>query len=234
MSRNSRRWRPTVAVLPDGSRHQRVAAVDPWRSRLVVGSDAREVLGMSFATLAVISLVAIVGPLLAWPRRWHLPIILGELAAGIVLGATGSGHLQADNETFTFLADIGFALIMFVVGAQVPVRDHRLRGAGDRGASRRRRRLAVGAARAGRREDLRHRSRPLVCGADGLVIGRVDLADRRFVGSRRKAGAADAGPGGRRRRRLHRGAAVGHRSQPCRTRGPRRAGGAGLRGRGCS
>src|SRR4029434_4350532 len=84
---------------------------------------------MSFATLAVISLVAIVGPLLAWPRRWHLPIILGELAAGIVLGATGSGHLQADNETFTFLADIGFALIMFVVGAQVPVRDHRLRAA---------------------------------------------------------------------------------------------------------
>jgi hypothetical protein len=29
---------------------------------------------MSFATLAVISLVAIVGPLLALPRRWHLPI----------------------------------------------------------------------------------------------------------------------------------------------------------------
>jgi Kef-type K+ transport system membrane component KefB len=84
---------------------------------------------MSFATLAVISLVAIVGPLLALPRRWHLPIILGELAAGIVLGATGSGHLQADNETFTFLADIGFVLIMFVVGAQVPVRDRRLRAA---------------------------------------------------------------------------------------------------------
>src|SRR4029434_7369228 len=84
---------------------------------------------MSFATLAVISPVAMVGPLLAWPRRWHLPVILGELAAGIVLGATGSGHLQADNETFTFLADIGFALIMFVVGAQVPVRDRRLRAA---------------------------------------------------------------------------------------------------------
>ena len=89
----------------------------------------REVIGMSFATLAVISLVAIVGPLLAWPRRWHLPVILGELAAGIVLGATGSGRLHADNETFTFLADIGFALIKFVVGAQVPVRDHRLRAA---------------------------------------------------------------------------------------------------------
>src|SRR4029453_2579408 len=58
----------------------------------------------------------------------------------------------------------------------------------------------------------------------GLVIGRVDLANRRFVGSWRKAGAADAAPGGGRRRRLHRGTAAGHRSQPCRTRGPRRAG----------
>jgi hypothetical protein len=56
---------------------------------------------MSFATLAVISLVAIVGPLLALPRRWHLPVILGELAAGIVLGTTGSVRLQARNETFT-------------------------------------------------------------------------------------------------------------------------------------
>jgi Kef-type K+ transport system membrane component KefB len=84
---------------------------------------------MSFATLALISLVAIVGPLLAWPRRWHLPVMLGELAAGIVLGPTGSGRLQAHDETFTFLADIGFALIMFVVGSQVPVRDGSLRTA---------------------------------------------------------------------------------------------------------
>jgi Kef-type K+ transport system membrane component KefB len=84
---------------------------------------------MSFATLAVISLVAIVGPLLALPRRWHLPVVLGELVAGIALGPTGSNRLQAHNETFTFLADIGFALIMFVVGSQVPVRDGSLRTA---------------------------------------------------------------------------------------------------------
>jgi len=39
---------------------------------------------MSVATPALISLVAIVGPLLALPRRWHLRVMLGELAAGIV------------------------------------------------------------------------------------------------------------------------------------------------------
>jgi hypothetical protein len=37
---------------------------------------------MSFATLSVISLVAIVGPQLALPRRWHLPVMWGELAEG--------------------------------------------------------------------------------------------------------------------------------------------------------
>jgi hypothetical protein len=49
-----------------------------------------EMIRMSCAMLAVISLVAILGPLLALPRRWHLRVVLGELAAGIVLGTTGS------------------------------------------------------------------------------------------------------------------------------------------------
>jgi Kef-type K+ transport system membrane component KefB len=56
-----------------------------------------EMIRMSFATLAVISLVAIIGPLLALPRRWHLPVILGELAAGIVLGDDWQRRLQAQQ-----------------------------------------------------------------------------------------------------------------------------------------
>jgi Kef-type K+ transport system membrane component KefB len=84
---------------------------------------------MSFATLAIISLVAILGPLLALPRPWHLPVLLGELLAGIALGRTGFGALHPSNQTFTFLADIGFALIMFVAGTHVPVRAHSLRTA---------------------------------------------------------------------------------------------------------
>jgi Kef-type K+ transport system membrane component KefB len=82
---------------------------------------------MDFATLALISLVGVLGPLLALPRRWNLPVVLGELVAGIVLGHTGFGVLHAGNSTFTFLADIGFALIMFVAGSHVPVRDPNLR-----------------------------------------------------------------------------------------------------------
>ncbi|MHA6764968.1 cation:proton antiporter [Streptacidiphilus sp. PAMC 29251] len=86
-----------------------------------------EVLPVGFATLAVISFAALLGPLLALPRRWALPVVLGELVAGVLLGPTAIGYLDAGNGTFTFLADIGFALIMFVAGARVPVREPSLR-----------------------------------------------------------------------------------------------------------
>jgi Kef-type K+ transport system membrane component KefB len=82
---------------------------------------------MDFATLALIGLVGVLGPLLALPARWHLPVVLGELAAGLALGTTGARVLHPDNGTFTFLADIGFALVMFVAGSRVPVRDPNLR-----------------------------------------------------------------------------------------------------------
>ena len=82
---------------------------------------------MDFATLALISLVGVLGPLLALPRRWRLPVVAGELLAGVVLGRTGFDVLHAGDDTFTFLADIGFALIMFVAGSHVPVRDPNLR-----------------------------------------------------------------------------------------------------------
>jgi Kef-type K+ transport system membrane component KefB len=82
---------------------------------------------MGFSTLAVIALAGLLGPLLALPRRWHLPVVLGELAAGVVLGPTVIGFLHTGNATFSFLAEIGFALVMFVAGAHVPMRDPSLR-----------------------------------------------------------------------------------------------------------
>jgi Kef-type K+ transport system membrane component KefB len=82
---------------------------------------------MDFATLALIALIGLLGPLLALPRGWHLPVVLGEMVAGLVLGNTGAQVLHADDSTFTFLADVGFALVMFVAGSHVPVRDPNLR-----------------------------------------------------------------------------------------------------------
>ena len=84
---------------------------------------------MTFSTLAVISLVGITGPLLALPKLLHLPIVLGPLVAGILLGPTVLDALHAKDPAFTFLADVGFALIMFVAGTHVPVREQSLRAA---------------------------------------------------------------------------------------------------------
>jgi Kef-type K+ transport system membrane component KefB len=82
---------------------------------------------VSFAVLAVISTVALLGPLLALPERWHLPVVLGELLAGIALGPTLLNVLHSGDPAFSFLAEVGFALVMFVAGTHVPLRDPALR-----------------------------------------------------------------------------------------------------------
>ena len=91
---------------------------------------------MDFATLAVIVLAGLVGPLLAFPRRWRVPVVVGELMIGIILGRTGLGYLDASERTFSFLAEVGFGLVMFVVGTHVPVRDASLRRSLGRGTAR--------------------------------------------------------------------------------------------------
>ncbi len=82
---------------------------------------------MGFDTLAIIAAAGLIGPLLALRSGWNIPVVLGELVAGLVLGSTGFGWLDAADPTFTFLADIGFALVMFVAGSHVPIRDPVLR-----------------------------------------------------------------------------------------------------------
>lgn len=91
---------------------------------------------MSFVELSLICVVALVGPALAARKSWHLPLVLGELVAGVLVGKSLLGWVNADNETFTFLADIGFALMMFVAGTHVPMRDRTIRGAIGKGALR--------------------------------------------------------------------------------------------------
>ncbi|MET3720609.1 MULTISPECIES: cation:proton antiporter [unclassified Arthrobacter] len=91
---------------------------------------------MSFFQLSLIATVALLGPLLALPQKWHLPVVLGQLVAGIAIGRTGLGLVDSTDPTFTFAADVGFALVMFVAGTHVPVRDKALRPALGTGALR--------------------------------------------------------------------------------------------------
>lgn len=80
-----------------------------------------------FDTLALLVVVGLAGPLLAAVPHLRLPVVVGELIVGVLLGKTGFGILDHTDPTFTLFADIGFALVMFVVGTHVPVRDKEMR-----------------------------------------------------------------------------------------------------------
>jgi Kef-type K+ transport system membrane component KefB len=83
--------------------------------------------GFGFDTLALLAVIGVTGPLLASVPRFRVPVIIGELVAGLVVGRTGFGIVDHSDQTFTLLANIGFALVMFVVGTHVPVRERALR-----------------------------------------------------------------------------------------------------------
>src|SRR6202011_2170307 len=85
--------------------------------------------GFGFHTLALLVVVGLAGPILAAIPGLRIPVVIGELLAGIALGKSGFGVLNTTDPTFTVFADIGFALVMFVVGTHVPVRDVALRSA---------------------------------------------------------------------------------------------------------
>jgi Kef-type K+ transport system membrane component KefB len=83
--------------------------------------------GFGFETLALLTAIGFAGPLLAALPRLRIPVIVGELVAGLVVGKTGFGVVDPANPTFQLLANIGFALVMFVVGTHVPIRGHEMR-----------------------------------------------------------------------------------------------------------
>jgi Kef-type K+ transport system membrane component KefB len=89
---------------------------------------------MSFGILALIVCVGLLGPLLSAARPQLLPVVVGEIVAGVVIGRTGFDWLDTSNETVVFLADVGFAMLMFSAGMHVPVRDRALVGSIRRGS----------------------------------------------------------------------------------------------------
>ena len=89
--------------------------------------------------LAGIIALSIAGPLLATPRRIGVPVVVGELAVGIVIGTTGFRWVHPGDRVLAFLAQAGFALVMLIAGSHVPVGNAAIRRALGRGLA-----LAVG------------------------------------------------------------------------------------------
>jgi Kef-type K+ transport system membrane component KefB len=82
---------------------------------------------MSFGTLALIGLCGLAGPLLSAAGHGAVPVVVGELLAGILLGRTGLRVLDPNDPTLSFLSEIGFAMLMFAAGMSLPLRDKDMR-----------------------------------------------------------------------------------------------------------
>jgi Kef-type K+ transport system membrane component KefB len=89
---------------------------------------------MELFTLAVVLLAGLAGPLLATPKRARVPIVVGEIVLGVVVGRTGAGWVDADDPILSFVAAAGFALVMLEAGSHVPLPHPALRAATGRGS----------------------------------------------------------------------------------------------------
>ncbi len=81
---------------------------------------------MSFGILVVIVLAGLGGPLLGLSGRRFVPVVIGEIVAGVIVGRTGLGTVNPAEPTISFLGEVGFAMLMLTVGMHLPLRDPRL------------------------------------------------------------------------------------------------------------
>jgi Kef-type K+ transport system membrane component KefB len=76
--------------------------------------------------LVVIVLAGLAGPLLGVSGRRFVPVVVGEIIAGVLVGRTGLSTVDPANLTVSFLGEVGFAMLMLTVGMHLPLRDQRL------------------------------------------------------------------------------------------------------------
>jgi Kef-type K+ transport system membrane component KefB len=82
---------------------------------------------MDFGPLALVVAAGLLGPMLASVNHFGPPIVVGQLVAGVVIGRSGFGWIDQSDSLLNGLANVGFALLMFVVGTHLPIREARLR-----------------------------------------------------------------------------------------------------------
>jgi Kef-type K+ transport system membrane component KefB len=75
-----------------------------------------------FATLLVVVLAGLAGPLIAIGPRPLVPTVVGEIVAGAILGRTGFGIIDPATPANSFLYTLGFAMLMLVAGSHVQLR----------------------------------------------------------------------------------------------------------------
>ncbi len=87
-----------------------------------------------FQSLTLLVLAGLAGPLLASGRRQLVPVLVGELIAGALLGSSGLRLIHPSIQPFPAFMTLGFAMLMLQAGAEVDVMSPRLLGGATRGA----------------------------------------------------------------------------------------------------
>lgn len=73
-----------------------------------------------FAPLLVVVLLAMVVPLvLSRFRQLRLPVVVGEILAGIIVGRSGLGIVANHDPVLDLLAEFGFAFLFFLAGTEI-------------------------------------------------------------------------------------------------------------------
>jgi Kef-type K+ transport system membrane component KefB len=81
----------------------------------------------SFAPLLIVVMLAFLVPLLisVLRRRLAIPIVVGEIVGGMVVGQSGFGWVLPDNNALNLLKELGFVLLMFLSGMEIDFRSLR-------------------------------------------------------------------------------------------------------------
>jgi Kef-type K+ transport system membrane component KefB len=87
-----------------------------------------------FQSLTLLVLAGLAGPLLASGRRQLVPVLVGELIAGALLGNTGLRLLHPGVQPFPAFMTLGFAMLMLQAGSEVDIMSPLLRRGAARGA----------------------------------------------------------------------------------------------------
>ena len=80
-----------------------------------------------YTDLAVVVLAGLLGPLLASGRRLRVPVLVGELIGGILLGRTTLHVIDPALPPFPVFASLGFAMLMLESGTEIDLGSKLLR-----------------------------------------------------------------------------------------------------------
>lgn len=71
------------------------------------------------ALLLVLSLAFIVPLVFHRLRRWRVPVVVGEILTGILIGRSGFNLVDPNEPVLLLLAEIGFVFLMFLAGMEI-------------------------------------------------------------------------------------------------------------------